>query len=263
MRTLGRAARRPAGSGTFLPTIFTPFEQAGIRLREGTASIIAGTPGSMKTGLTLYWVGRLGKPTLYFSADSEEFEVMERMAAMMTGDTMQQVRANPEKYADRLDELKMRFIFEDSPTYKDVELEVSAYAEVYGCWPEVIVIDNLMNLVGESDDEWGSMRDSAKVIHRLTRITKATTLVLHHMGEDKVDPSGKPAPRTKLQGKVSHLPKMVLSLAFDGQRLKVAAVKNRFGPASPSGENYVELWCDPNRSQFFNSQQDYMAERPA
>ena len=121
MRTLGRAARRPAGSGTFLPTIFTPFEQAGIRLREGTASIIAGTPGSMKTGLTLYWVGRLGKPTLYFSADSEEFEVMERMAAMITGDTMQQVRANPEKYAEALDDLKMRFIFEDSPTYKDVE----------------------------------------------------------------------------------------------------------------------------------------------
>jgi hypothetical protein len=263
MRTLGRAARRPADTGTFLPTVFTPFEQAGIRLREGTASIIAGTPGSMKTGLTLYWVGRLGKPTLYFSADSEDFEVMERMAAMMTGDTMQEVRANPGKYAERLDELKMRFIFEDSPTYKDVELEVAAYAEVYGRWPEVIVIDNLMNLVGESDDEWGSMRDSAKVIHRLTRITKATTLVLHHMSEDKVDPSATPQPRSKLQGKVAQLPKLILSLAFDGQRLNVCAVKNRFGPADASGQNYTTLWCDPNRSQFFSNQQDYLNGRPA
>ena len=56
---------------------------------------------------------------------------------------------------------------------------------------------------------------------------------------------------------------MVLSLAFDGKVLKVAAVKNRFGPASPSGENYVELYADPNRSQFFNSYADFNSGRPA
>lgn len=263
MQTLSHAARRPAETGQFLSPVFVPLENAGIRLREGTATFIAGVAGSMKTGLTLYWVGRLGKPTLYFSADSEPFEIVERCAAMMTGDTMQRVRTNPAAYSEQLDSLPIRFVFEDSPTYKDVELEVAAYAEVYGSFPEVIVIDNMLNLVGESDDEWSSHRDHARVIHRLTRITKAAVFVLAHMGEDKVDPSANPQPRTKLQGKVSHLPKVILSLAFDGQVLKVAAVKNRFGPGDASGRTYVELQCNPSTNQFYNSRADFNAGRPA
>lgn len=263
MRTLSSIARRPQETGSFHPPVFLPLENAGIRLREGTVTFIAGVAGAMKTGLALYWVGRLARPTLYFSADSEPFEMVERAAAMMTGDNMSQVRANPEAYAAALDSLPIRMVFEDSPTYEDVVLEVCAYAEVYGMFPEVIVIDNLMNLTGENENEWGAHRDHAKVIHKITRITKATVIVLAHMGEDKVDPAAAPQPRTKLQGKVSQLPKVILSLAFDGQRLKIAAVKNRFGPADASGHNYVELWASPATNQFFNSQQDFMAGRPA
>lgn len=263
MRTLGRAARRPADSGTFLPPVFRPFEEAGIRLREGTVSVIAGTPGSMKTGLTLYWVGRLGKPTFYWSADSEDFEIVERVAAAKTGVTMQEVRANPEKYAPELDELPIRFSFDDSPSYKDLALDLAAYAEVHGAFPKIIVLDNLMNLVGETEDEWSSHREHMKVVHKLARITRATVLILAHMSEDKVDPAASPQPRTKLQGKVSHLPKLIISLAFDGTQLKAAAVKNRFGPADPSGHNYATLWVDPTRNLFFNSMADYHAGRPA
>ena len=263
MRTLAHAVRRPAETGTFLPGVFWPLENAGIRLREGTATFIAGVAGAMKTSLALYWVGRLDRPTLYFSADCEDFEMIERAAAMMTGDTMQKVRANPGNYADELKRLQIRFVFEDSPTYHDLEMEVAAYAETFGKFPEIIVIDNLLNLVGENQDEWSAHRDHARVIHRITRITKAAVLVCAHMGEDRADPSSWPPPRTKLQGKVSHLPKLILSLAFDGQVLKVAAVKNRFGPGDASGRTFVELWARPETSQFFNSRADLMAGRPA
>ena len=263
MRTLSAAARRPADTGGFLPDVFQPLAQAGIRFREGTATYVAGVPGAMKTGWTLYEVGRLNLPTLYFSADSEDFEMVERAAAMMTGDTMQQVRAQPEKYAEHLESLNIRMVFEDSPSYDDVVMEVAAYHEVFGAFPRIIVIDNMLNLQGQSEDEWSSHRDHAKVIHKLTRITRAAVFVLAHMGEDKVDPSAAPQPRTKLQGKVSHLPKVILSLAFDGQVLKIAAVKNRFGPADASGHRYVQLWCDPARNQFFNSQAEFLAGRPA
>jgi hypothetical protein len=263
MRTLAHAAKRPAETGTFLPGIFWPLENAGIRLREGTVTFLAGVPGAMKTGLALYWVGRLNKPTLYFSADSEDFEMIERAAAMQTGDTMQKVRANIGDYAEELKRLPIRFVFEDSPSYHDLEMEVAAYAEAFGRFPEIIVIDNLLNLVGEKEDEWSSHRDHARVIHRLTRITRAAVLVCAHMGEDVKDPSAYPPPRTKLQGKVSHLPKLILSLAFDGQVLKVAAVKNRFGPGDASGRTYVELYARPETSQFFNSRADLMAGRPA
>lgn len=256
MRRLSSIARRPAETGDFLPSVFYPLEQAGIRLRAGTASYIAGTPGSMKTGWTLYYVARMNLPTLYFSADSEPFEMMERAASMVSGKSVREVRVNPAAFAAELDSLNIRMVFEDAPTYTDLELEVAAYAEIHGEFPKVIVIDNLLNLTGENENEWGAHRDHAKVIHRLTRITKAAMLVLAHMGEDKVDPSGLPQPRTKLQGKVSHLPKVILSLAFDGTRLKVAAVKNRFGPGDASGRTYVELFCTPDNNRFYNTQFD-------
>lgn len=267
MRTLATAARKPKDSGSFLPDIFPSLGAAGIRLRLGTAAYIAGTPGSMKTGLALYWVVKLaqrqGLPCLYFSCDSEDFEMVERTAALLTGDTTAQVRANPQHYADVLADLPIRMSFEDSPSYNDVALEVAAYAEVFGEFPKVIVIDNLMNLAGETEDEWGAHRDHAKVIHKLTRITGALVLVLAHMGEDRVDPGSKPAPRTKLQGKVSHLPKVILSLAFDGQRLKVAAVKNRFGPADASGNTFYELYANAATNQFFDSREAFLNGRAA
>lgn len=263
MQSLSRIAQRPQETGAFLPPVFLPLENAGIRLREGTVTFVAGVAGAMKTGLTLYWVGRLQRPALYFSADSEPFEMVERAAAMVTGDPMTQVRADYSAYAGVLNDLPIRMVFEDSPTYHDLEMEVAAYAEVHGRFPEVLVIDNLLNLVGENENEWGAHRDHARVIHRITRITRATVLVLAHMGEDKVDPTQNPQPRTKLQGKISQLPKLILSLAFDGQRLKIAAVKNRFGPADASGHTYVELWCDPTRNQFFSSQYDFQNGRPA
>lgn len=253
---LSTIARRPAETGEFLSPVFRPLENAGIRIRSGTATYVAGTPGSMKTGWTLYYVARLNLPTLYFSADSEPFEMLERTASMMSGDPVTKVRQQPEAYAEALDSLNINMVFEDSPSYEDVELEVSAYAEIHGEFPKVIVIDNLLNLVGETDDEWSGHRDHAKVIHKLTRITKAAVLVLCHMGEDKVDPGEYPQPRTKLQGKVSQLPKLILSLAFDGERLRLAPVKNRFGPGDASGRTFVELFCDPTTNRFYNSRFD-------
>lgn len=263
MQTLTRIATRPQETGGFLPPVFLPLESAGIRLRSGTVTFIAGVAGAMKTGLALYWVGRLGLPTLYFSADSEPFEMVERAAAMVTGDSMAKIRGNTGAYAEQLDKLPIRFVFEDSPTYHDLELEVAAYHEVYGCFPKIVVIDNLLNLTGENESEWAAHRDHARVIHRITRITKATLIVLAHMGEDKVDPTQQPPPRKMLQGKVSQLPKVILSLAFDGQRLKVAPVKNRFGPADASGYTSVELYVDPTTNRFFNSRNDWMNGAPA
>lgn len=133
-----------------------------------------------------------------------------------------------------------------------------------GRFPRVIVIDNLLNLTGENENEWGAHRDHARVIHKLTRITGAAVLVLCHMSETKMDAGVAPQPRTALQGKVSQLPKVILSLAFaDGQRLKVAAVKNRFGPADTSGQHYVELYCNPATNRFYSSHADMIADRPA
>ena len=264
MRTLGGSFRKADSGGAYLPAVFRKMEDAGIRARMGTVTIVAGPPGAMKTGFTLYYLLRLGLPALVMSADAEDFEMDERAAAAISGDNMDVVRRSPEKYADLLsaEAGHIRLVFEDSPTYKDLELEVAAYAEVFGEFPKIIVVDNLMNLVGENENEWASMRDSARVLHRLTRITKAGVFVLHHMADDRVDPTT-PAPRKSLQGKVSQLAKAIWSLALDGDRLLVAPVKNRWGPGDASGKTFVELWATPSNSRFYQSQYEMQTGRPA
>lgn len=261
MKRLGSVARRPKERGEFLPPIFRPLSEKGINLRMGTASMIAGPPGAMKTGFALYWAARSGKRTLYMSADSEDFEMLERAGAMVSGQPQSEVRRDPQKYAEMLDRINMRFVFEDAPTYKDLELEVAAYTETYGDFPEIIVVDNLLNVTGDNEDEWASMRETSRVIHRLTRITGAALIVLHHMRETSNKPH--PEPRSSVEGRVSHLPKLILSVLLDGEGFKVAPVKNRFGPADRTGQTYATIHCSPNTMQFFNSRHDQMTGQAA
>lgn len=264
MKSLARAARPNQDQGEFLPFPLRPLADMKIRARMGTATFIAGPPGAFKTGFILYNVLRMNKPTLYFSADCEPFEVVERAGAAMSGDTMEQVRLAPEKYTEGLAAYcgNVKFVYEDSPSYLDIELEIAAYAEVHGTFPEIIVVDNLMNLVGENESEWAAHRDHARVIHRLTRITKAALIVLAHMSDDRADPTT-PAPRKSLMGKVGALPKAIWSLALDGDVLKVAPTKNRWGPGDASGKTYAEVWCDPARNRLYNSRADMLSGRPA
>ena len=224
--------------------------------------MIAATPASYKTFLALYWVARMGLRTLFFSADTDQFEMAKRATAMVSGERQDDVARRITDYADLLAQLNIRWVFESDPTYTDLALETAAYAEAFGDFPEVIVIDNLMNVVGENENEWSSMRDTTKAIKRLVRITEAALFVLHHMGEDKADQS-MPQPRSKLQGKVSQLPEIILSLSANGDELRVAPVKNRFGPGDASGQTFVSLFLDPERVQIFNNRYDKQAGIPA
>ena len=98
------------------------------------------------------------------------------------------------------------------------------------------------------------MRDTTKALKRLVRITDASVFVLHHMQETEKE-KGVPPARRRLQGKVSQLPEVILSIIRVGDELRISAVKNRFGPGDASGEEYVSLFVDPARCRFFNSRQ--------
>lgn len=263
MKSLASAIKEEQAQGQFLPSVLRPLDEMKMRTRLGTATFVAGPPGAFKTGFMLYMVLRWNLPTVYFSADSEPFEMFERAAAAISGDTMEQVRFRPTDYVDSLKAANnVRLVYEDSPTYKDVELETAAYTEVFGEFPKIIVIDNLMNLTGENEDEWGAHRDHARVIHRLTRITKAAVFVLAHMADDRADPS-KPAPRSKLMGKVGALPKAIWSLALSEDQLLIAPVKNRWGPGDASGSTFAKVFVDPSRNRLYNNYHDMQSGVPA
>lgn len=258
MRTLAHSARRvrQSDSGHYLPTVFPPLESHGIRARLGTATFIIGPAGSFKTGFAMAYVLSLGLSTLYVSADAEDFETVERAAAWLTGAPMSEVTKDYARFEAALGQLSnIRFCYDSSPTYDDLALEIAAFAEVEGRFPEVIVIDTLMKVVGESEDEWAAMRSTAQVVHEITHITGASVFVLHHASDDRVDTT-KPAPRNKMQGKVSQLPKAIWSLALDGDQLHVAQLKSKWGREDPSGYTYATLYVDAARNRVFSSRYD-------
>jgi hypothetical protein len=91
------------------------------------------------------------------------------------------------------------------------------------------------------------MRAAMKELKYLARDTNAALLVLHHTKEGY---EGSPCqPRSSIQGLVNQIPAMVLTIGQmkqgDMNYLCVAAVKNRYGKADQTGNNYVTLAFNP------------------
>lgn len=256
MRSLLRVASKPGAAGAPLPPVFTRFEEFGIKPRRGQVTMIVAPPNGGKSFLALYWVVRLvereGMTGLYFSADTDDFTMKLRATAILTGEHMADIetdllRGRGRKYHDVLAKLTpLRFDFEPDPTYQHMAEEIQAFEEAWGDYPQIIVVDNLMNVVSTNENEWSGMKEVTKALHRIARQTGAAVFVLHHMNESDVKDPRFPAPRKAVAGKVNQLPEVILSLGFDSTygRLRVAKVKDRNGRHDPTGTDYVEVFVD-------------------
>jgi len=211
--------------------------------------MVAAAPNAGKSMFSLIYAIQAQVPTLFFSADTDVTTVMIRAAAHTSGHSQLTVETNLDsnsKYYDKYFEKigHIQWVFDSSPSLDDIELEVKAYQELYGVPPELIVIDNLMNVAAETDNEWAGLRAIMMELHDLARNTEACVLVLHHVSEASEYGDGTmPPARRAIHGKVSQLPSLILTLGYDvlGKQLRVAAVKNRFGPNSADGKVNVPL----------------------
>jgi RecA-family ATPase len=229
-------------------------------------ALIAGQPGGGKTLLALYFAITSGESVLYFSADSDEGTLANRSAAILlnqTVDTVKQMRlgegeAEVQKALASLNQ-RVRIQTDASPSIDEIYEEVAAYIELYGDTPSIIIVDNLMNVASGTDSEWTGLRDTMNAFHSLARETQSHVMVLHHVSENESKPTF-PASRKALMGKVSQLPELILTVALDGDRYHIAAVKNRDGISDPTAENYVSVCVDaPSMSLFNDHQQLAMA----
>jgi replicative DNA helicase len=209
--------------------------------------MIAAAPNAGKSMLALVYAIRAGIPTLFFSADTDTATVMLRTAAAVSGHSQltveQQLDRDPRAYADAMRQAEhIQWVFDSSPSLDDIEMEVKAYLELYGEMPQLIVIDNLMNVVSESDNEWAGLRAIMAELHDMARKTEACVMVLHHVSEASEYGSPEmPPPRRAIHGKVSQLPAMICTLGYDpmNRTLRVAAVKNRFGKHTANGSEWA------------------------
>jgi len=200
----------------------------------------------------LVYALRAKVPTLFFSADTDIATVMIRVSSAIAGHTQETVEknldSNPKYYSKDLNEMShIDFCFDSSPSLDDIELEVKAYVELYGIAPELIVIDNLMNVVAEHDNEWAGLRQIMMELHDMARKTEACVMVLHHVSEQtEYGNTFNPPARRAIHGKVSQLPSLILTLGYEPSAgtLRVAPVKNRFGPMYANADVHVALFVD-------------------
>lgn len=252
-----RALSGARASGAPLPEV--PALQAlyrlGCRPRLGQMTMIAGQPGSQKSGLTMWLVAQLALPTLYFSLDMAQSTAFIRMASIATGETGDQVTSNLAEgygdwYADELRESPVHFCFDTEADMDDVASELDAWVEMYDDFPKIIVIDNLMDLVGGGESEHESHKEVLKELKALARVTGAAIFVLHHMSEG-IGNAAYPSPRKALQQKVAQTPEVVLSVALDGDAFRISPVKNRNGRQFADATEYAVLRADPARTAFY------------
>ena len=268
MLTLAQATSKQNATIQLLPDLFPTLAANGIRFRRGQVTMIAGQPNSGKSLLALFYAVRAGVPTLYVSADTDAYTTAIRAAAVVTGNKVNTIEesfnsgAGAEFYQDELASLKhLQFSFDPSPTLDDIDLSIKAYGEAFGEYPHLIIIDNLMNVAALHDNERTGMRDIAKAMHHIARQTDAAVFLLHHTSEADGKPDLPPS-RKSVQGKISQLPEMILTVALDhvSSEYRIACVKNRFAKNSASGEDYTVLYADASRMTLYN---DKVAVRAA
>lgn len=250
MRTLARAVGSKDIGGEPLPNVFKTFEVNKVVIRRAEVSMIAGTPGAGKSTLALSIALRSKVPTLYVSADTNAHTMAMRLLSMITG--------KPQSEAEMLLETQVAtsrqvinehsghifWSFESSPTLVDLDQEVLAFEELWGCSPTLIVVDNLMDIANDGGEEFANMRSTLKELKYLARDTNSAVLVLHHTKESY---SGNPCqPRSALQGMVAQLPALICTIGTNAPGyIAIAPVKNRYGKADPSGDTAYWLQFNP------------------
>jgi len=249
---LNRAWRGSNTNATPLPDVWKDLASKQIKFRRGQVCMVAAAPNAGKSMFALIYAVKAKVPTLFFSADTDIATVMMRAASHLSGHSQLLVEgnltSNRHYYDKHLEGMSnIQFVFDSSPSLDDIELEIKAYVELYGVPPELIVVDNLMNVVAESDNEWAGLRAIMVDFHDMARKTEACVMVLHHVSEQtEYGKTNFPPHRRAIHGKVSQLPALILTLGFDplDGTLKVAPVKNRFGPHTADGSDFATLFVN-------------------
>lgn len=262
MQSLGQALRRSASSGEPIHTPVQAFQREGVHFRRGQLSLVAAGPGSGKSALIQailhHGNGAGGVNTaLYFSADTGPDVIYKRAAALATGNTQDSIEdmmdnGNTEsiEQAIRQTEAHITWNFSASPSESYVIEELKAYEGTYGCFPEVIVMDNLKDLYVEGvEDEFRALEEGCGFLKNLAKYTGSAVIALHHAGGAYEDGTST-IPLSGVRGKVSKTPAVILTIARAGEDMRVSVVKNRNGFADASGKWWHPIKADLARMAF-------------
>lgn len=263
MYSLHKFGNRVGNIGQPLPDPYKQLEDNKAKFRRGATSLLAGTPGSYKSVFALNmlstWAGQ-GITSLYFAADSDEMTVANRLSGIITGDAFDTIERrmlnnDRSKYENALaGQLAGRAEFEyEQMDFEDVVRHVKSFEAAYGAYPDVIFIDNLIDFV-ETTTDYGGMIELIRDMDGLSKEIRAHVCILHHAklrgnareeNSEDVDPNRPPA-EWEVVGRITQLPRMVLTVCAVGMDVNMAVVKNTLGPSSKDASNVLKFKVYPS-----------------
>lgn len=260
-QSLKQAARRRGEAGQLLPVAFKALHAIGADMRRGHLYMEAAAPGIGKSIKALNEILFMKIPTLYISMDGDAHTDLSRLvqsvALVDSVEAERQVKDSGPLARNAFDAVTwLRYDFCDRPDTTEIAHRVWAYAEIEGRWPELIVIDNLMDVAYDEASEGAGLNQVMDDLASLARKTQAAVKVLHHTTGEYED-GRTPIPLSGLRFKLGKKPHMVttLTLGADDSTIFVSVVKNRFGPRDPAGlrvrvpltvqYEFMKMWDPP------------------
>lgn len=237
------AARNRGETGQALPTPFYPsLERAGIRFWRSQLVLIVGPGGSGKSVFISNLVAKWERPTLAFLLDQDSATAASRFAATKIDQPFLSLKSDLDDVDTKAVLASMDYVQTDfkSESLEDIQLQLDAYIERYGVPPEIIIVDNLGNMTSGYDDEWSTLKALTLELDIMARKYECLVLCAHHTSDQPV-PDGKPMERSKILGKITQYPRVVISVNNNGftNEFASAAVKNSSGPQDPSANEPV------------------------
>lgn len=255
-----RFASRVGNIGQKLPDPFHDLARENIHFRRGSTVMLAGIPGSFKSVIALNMLtewAKHGTSVLYFSADGDEFTVVRRLAGILTGDDADtvesaMVRRDTARYEAALAQLQgVEFEYERFE-FEELVVRVKSYEAIYGAYPDVLVIDNLINFAS-SPFAFDEMQSFLNELDGLSKEIKSHVLVLHHAklpdaNQNKRNPTplSQPPRDDEIQGKMTQYPSVALTIGADNLNLNIAVVKNRHGRQYRDASHFTPFVVLPN-----------------
>lgn len=251
--------RNNQAAGEPLPMPWRQLTDVGAYVRRGQLTLVAAPPGTGKS-LFAQALAHRGDDngtvpsTLYFSADSDAGTFAQRAAAIATGYQLSDIQRLIQDRDDAaLEEAiaaqtgHMRMGFASNVSDQDMLDEIDAYAEVFGKYPDCIVMDNLSNLsVDGAENEFHGLQENCFFLHDIARETNSAVITLHHVSGE-YEGGDKPIPLSGLRGKVSKTPEVIFTMYRSGEVMNVSVVKNRSGKAFADGSNAIKIPVDLSR----------------
>jgi hypothetical protein len=254
MPLLSATGRKSTTLAPALPIFLAPLSNY-VCFRRGQFSILAGSPGTGKSVVaTNIAIQSPLVPTLFFSADSDEFTVRMRALAISTGAKLDDVEKNTkdstwvEHYNnDVLPSINhVDWCFRSDIDLDFIVKRINAYGEIRGEAPHLVVVDNLTNSVNDTDNEYSELRTTCRDLQVIARETGAHILALHHVKgiHEQAEKRATPISLGSLQYNLGKIPEIVIGInsPSDGV-LNCSVPKNRAGRAG------VEFYLDMDLSR--------------